>query len=286
MSKSIYAASILRYIHDQVTGEFVNVGVVLFCGDRFFAEGRILSKTQRITQFFPVVQGRTIRRSLKAIRDRLSAAARVVRAEASLTQPTSAEANSDFVIRFAHEVVVEDDSALQWSKPFTGLTSEPASTLNHLFDRLVRKYESEYAYQKRSDAQVWNVFSRELQARNLSSRIEEHEISARLETVKFKHALKNGRWHLLEPVSFDLMTAESIKDKAKRILGQMTVLKDSNADFQLHFLVGEPRSDEMREAYETALKILAKVPVPSDIFTESMRASFADEITRISELPH
>jgi hypothetical protein len=286
MSVGTYACTILRYIHDPSTGEFVNVGLVLTMESRSYGGSLFRSQTQRITQFFPGVKGRNLRRTLSAIK------ASAKRAEKQMDRVWSscgtgedagnAARASECVLAFAQRILVNDDSALQWSEPFTGVTSTPAETLTRLYERLIVRYDQGKGHPQRSDDQVWRVFSKALEIRNLGGRIEEHEVDAKLERVQFRHALKNGKWHLLEPISFDLLNPDSITDKAKRILGQMTLLEKANQDFKLHLLIGEPSDAAVRPAYEIALRILEEVPVAKRIYPESNVADFGIEMSRIA----
>lgn len=284
MSSETYACSVLRYIHDPMTGEFVNVGLVLTMSNRAYADGLFRNHTQRITQFFPDVKRSHLSRTLKALRAATKQSRKLFQQPLIESEEEGAGPNYECkrVMQFARGILVEDDSALQWSEPFTGVTSAPAETLKRLYDRLVVRYDIKKSHQQRTDDQVWRVFSKELEARDLADRLQEHVVKSKLESVPFKHALKNGKWHLLEPVSFDLLSPESITDKAKRILGQMLLLNQAGDDFKLHFLVGEPSDDGVRDAYQMAMNILEEVPVAKKIYSDSRVDEFVAEINRIA----
>ena len=195
---------------------------------------------------------------------------------------SSSESQARGLAELAHTIVPRDDSALQWSEVFSGLTSDPAATFERLLNRLVLRYQEKQQPPKKSDDQVWRTFSRALEGRNLVSHLQEHQIQAKVETVRFKHALKNGKWHLMEPVSFDLGSHESITDKAKRLLGQMSLLKSHSSEFRMYFLVGEPEEIEVQEGYQKALQILEEIPCDKRIYPESMADDFAAELERVA----
>ena len=52
-SRTRYTFIVLRYVHDIVNAEFVNVGVVLNAPDQKFLGARMNAKFGRITRFFP-----------------------------------------------------------------------------------------------------------------------------------------------------------------------------------------------------------------------------------------
>ncbi len=98
--------------------------------------------------------------------------------------------------------------------------------------------------------------------------------------MEFARAYKNEQWHCIEALSLDLALAESIKDKAHRWLGQIASVQNAER-FHVHFLVGAPQTPELRESYENALKILAKVPVPHEIVSEEGASGFASRMGKL-----
>jgi hypothetical protein len=100
----------------------------------------------------------------------------------------------------------------------------------------------------------------------------------------FSHAWKNGLWHCLEPLSFDLASAEGIKEKAHKLLGRMLSVKDSGEDFKLYLLLGEPRDEALRPAYEKALKNLRKLPVENELIFESEAIDFTNRLAEQMEV--
>lgn len=277
--RSQYSAILLRYVHDVMSGEFVNVGLFFVCPDRNFAKFRELSRAGRITDFFPGVRAHAIRSVLRTLSTRAM--------DLSLSAPHivgQATSQHDGMLQVAHRLVPKDNSGLQWSEPFSGLTSDAAETFERLMDRLVLKYQDRTPVVRRTDDQVWRTFSKALEKRNL--RLQEHEIKAKLKRVTFKHALKNSQWHLMEPVSFDLATVESITEKAEKLLGQMTLLSASTSHFKTYFLVGKPSSDEVCEGYERALQILEQIPGDHAIYQESQAEQFANDLERVATAPH
>lgn len=276
MKRMPYSVTVLRYVHDVASGEFVNVGLMMVCGQSFL-EFSVLKRAKRVLQFFPGSRATTIRIALRTAK---TAYSQVKKAwSVGVVQLTE---RADPIEDLSKRVVPYDDSGLQWSPVTVGLTSDPQSTFDRLFERLVLRYEDGAAQQRRTDDQVWRTFSKKLENRSVFSHLEEHQVTSKLETVTFEHALKNGKWHLLEPVSFDLASPESVTDKAKRLLGEMTLLSERKDEFKLYFLVGAPNDDEVRDAYEKALRILKEVPCESAIFRESQADQFASEIARVA----
>ena len=78
----------------------------------------------------------------------------------------------------------------------------------------------------------------------------------------------------------DLLDADSIRDKANRWLGRATNLKESDEQFRLFVLLGEPRNDKLRPTYVKALNILNKMPVEKQFVTEQEAPKFSQEIAK------
>jgi hypothetical protein len=277
-AKHTYNFTLLRYVHDVASGEFVNMGIVLFAPDGQFLKAMVRKSYGRLTHFFPGADGEHIKRTVSAVESRIN----LISGDLKQAKLAFAAAESRDALTYATRVLPNDDSALQWSEIQGGLTDDPAKTVNRLFDRFVKRYDVKPTHERRSDDQVWREFSKRLEVRRLLDCVQEHDISSPVETVHFKHALKNGRWHVLEPISFDLMSGDYIKRKAKELLGQLSVLKDSaRSDFKVYMLVGEPKQGDVQRDYETALRYLKQVPVEHEIYTESDAESFATEIQKV-----
>ena len=132
--------------------------------------------------------------------------------------------------------------------------------------------------ERRTDEEVWREFSKSLQSRHVLSHFREKEIVADADTKTFSKAWKNGVWHCLEPISFDLVDGSSIHEKAHRYLGQFTALRETEEQFKVYLLIGEPRHNDVQSHYARAMRILEKIPVPNEIFTEAQMEEFAARI--------
>jgi hypothetical protein len=119
-----------------------------------------------------------------------------------------------------------------------------------------------------------------LEAKRLLEHFQPTRIAVKDDEVEFKHTWKNGVFHCLEAVSFDLSTPDSIKDKAHKWLGRVTSIADAKDEFRLYFLVGEPSDKSLKPAYEKAMSILSKVPVENRIFQENQTKELADLFER------
>lgn len=271
-----YSYTVLRYVHDIATGEFVNVGVALYAPDARYASALCRTTYGRLSRIFPGVNGDSFKGAMRYIQSRFDQLGDELANQLPLR-------TAETVLDLARTVLPPDDSALQWAPVGGGRTEDPSRELEKLYERMVMRYEERQVHEGRTDQEVWRGFRRSLEERRLLQLFQPKKIAVQDDEVEFQHAWKNGVWHCLEPISFDLATAESIRDKAHRWLGQITSIKTTDEPFTLYLLVGSPRQEELQVAFENALSILGKIPVEKRIFQESEAPQLSTLISMESE---
>jgi hypothetical protein len=176
------------------------------------------------------------------------------------------------------QVLPPDDTSLQFSPPQGGLTSNPEKTLLELYFRHVEIYAQRPQRPSREDSDVWRIFKQPLQELQVIHHLKPKRITAPNYDYEFERARKNGAWHLYEPVSFDLINAGSIREKANNWVGRFTSLRESPEEFKLHFLVGGPHDDKLTGAYQQAQRILHQVPC--EIHREEEAEELAEKLKK------
>lgn len=273
--KTTFTFTILRYVHDVGTGEFVNMGVALYAPEAKYVSAICNPRYGRLSRVFLDVNGDQIRSLMRFIQSRFEEFGLKLNNELPL------EARPRSVMDIAAGILPPDDSSLQWAEPGGGITEDPAATLEQLYTRLVEKYDQRPQIPSRDDDDVWRgVYRKELEERQVLARLQPKRIVARDYDREFQHAWKNDVWHLCEPISFDLQDADTILDKANRWLGRATNLQDSSERFELHVLLGEPRLEKLRQPFTKALNILNKMPVPKQFVRESEARQFSQALAR------
>lgn len=256
-----YSYVVLRYVHDVLTGEFVNVGLVMAVPGRSLLLTRARKTFSRLKALFPDLDGEEYRRAADAVLRALKVVEQAASSEGLFKSDRTA-------LDHARIAVPLDDSALQWSPLGSGLTGDPQKTFEQLYARFVTRYDRP-AQMRRTDDDVWRVVAGKLKEREVKVELEPKLIVGSTDTVEFGHAWKNGRWHAYEPLSFDLADADNIKDKARKWLGHLSAVHDGAIeDVQVHFIVGRPRSEALVPAYRSAIEILKRIPFDNDVFEE------------------
>lgn len=275
MSASIkYSYTVLRYVHDTMTGEFVNVGVALHAPEAGYLSAICRTTYRRVSAAFPGMKGEHFRAVMRHVQ------ARFEQIGEHLSTVSNALGNQT-LLEITRGVLPADDSSFQWGPVGVGLAADPSQKLEALFNRMVMRYDEQPPTRvRRTDDDVWRNFKRDLEQRRLLRYFEPKTISVLDDEVRFEHAWKNGIWHCVEPVSFDMAAAETIKDKAHRLLGQMTSVHQAADNFRLYMLVARPDDDALMPAFESALSILQKMPCDKEIVQEDDHAALADRLAQ------
>lgn len=268
-----YDFVVLRYIHDIVSQEFVNVGVILFTPSNQEMKGKFLDSFDRMKRIFPDFNKRSFSMSVKAILNGLDQEKNRTEMSLQLSRTT------DLTSRL-RQILPADDSALQWSEIGSGVCEDHEEALNQLFSRYVTKYDKVESLKdktnvlhKKKDDDIWRPVNLKLKSMHLDVKFQKKKIEGKNDSIEFDRAYKNGQWHVFEPVSFDLADTHYIKDKARRWLGHLAAVSEgTKEDLRVYFLTGSPQNPSLNKAYEDAIKILKCAPFKPEIFSDDVDA--------------
>ncbi len=246
-----YTYTVLRYRHDPLAGEVVNVGIVLHAPQSGYLECAIRSTYGRFSKLYPDFDGGALTADLKRIQ---TAIQRMSNAE--LTDLFASEKTAEV---FAKRAVDDPAGSYFWSELKSGITKSPESDLKNLFYRYIGKFDS-VAKVRKSDADVWKPARDKIMERQLAEFFESKTIRSNRDEVAFDHAWKNGIWHCFQPLSFDLSDVDSIQNKAARWVGHVVGLSTADDEFRPYFIVGRPSEARLEHAYERAIAFLSEAP--------------------------
>lgn len=270
--KTNYSIMTLRYVHDVVTGEFANIGVVLYAPGQRFLEARFATSYERLNAIFLKIDHLHFRALMRYMTNRFEELGAEIR-DGLNVPPVNA------LPEMVKQVLPPDDSSLQWSQPGGGITDDPARALGETYKRLVERFIAGAAQVSRTNEEIAKPFKAKLG--KMVERLSEKAIETKDYQYNFQLAWKNDIWHLYEPVSFDLVDPDSIREKANRWLGRGVALNDAREKekFKIHFLVGEPRQPGTEGAFENALHLLQKIPGQKQLVRENEMEHFAEQVT-------
>ena len=131
--KTPYSFVTLRYVHDVVTGEFANVGVVLYAPEQRLLLARFTGSHERLGAIFLKIDHAHFCALMHYLTIHFEELGEDLRD--SLEQRPTGE-----IEQVVRQVLPPDDSSLQWSEPGGGFTENAEETLRHLYSRLVERY--------------------------------------------------------------------------------------------------------------------------------------------------
>jgi hypothetical protein len=118
---STYEYAYIRVVPRVERGEFLNVGVILFCRTRRFLAARLVLDEARLAHLAPDLDPATVRQHLALI-------PRICAGEGPVGRLGQADA--------FHWLVHPHSTVIQTSKVHSGLCSDPAATLERLVQQL------------------------------------------------------------------------------------------------------------------------------------------------------
>lgn len=265
MSRRPYNYTILRYVHDIVTGEFVNVGIVFIAPAHGGEPARLLFKfkerIQRLRPMFPDIDRAAFVSAMRAVKRSASAKAKQIESDRMFA---SGDAKA-----IAAQILPRDGSSLQWSEPGTGIARDLRKEFDRISERMLSIYDRRND-NRRSDEEVWRPVRQALQERHVQIELEPSVITGNVDSIEFQYAWKNGQIHAYEPLSFDLSDAANIRDKARKWRGNLDAAADgASQQFKAYFIAGKPSDPRLIDAYHTALQILRQAASSPEVYEET-----------------
>lgn len=235
-----YEFQLLRFLPDLVSGEFVNVGLVLYCPEERFLMAAELRNVKRIHEFFPGADARHILRSAAFIKNQLQETSRQWADELNFPLPNK-------LSEITSALLPPNDAALFFTETFAGIDLSPKAAFDDLCKRLLFKYIEMPVTTSLTDEEVWNkLYKQHFKEKQLLSRLLPHTVRTSKDRFEFEHAWKNGAWHCYEPVSFELQQPDSVKKKVYHWKGKMQELGTSAEPVKIHLMTALPQQPELR----------------------------------------
>ncbi len=269
-----YQYQLIRYVHDQFTGEFINMGVILYAPEKNFLDCKVNSRYQRLNAFFPAANGRFTKQILQNIEHQIKKEAK------SLQELFLPSENLSVVTQ---KIYPDDDSAIRLSEVKMGLDIDMEAALNYLYYEMVEKNSEEIPERiSLSDDDVWkNKYKEYFDKYHISDALTSHTVNTPNDHFTFERAWKNESWHCYEPVSFYLLNKESIKDKAYKWAGRVKGLQDTVEQVHLTLLASiNPEFNELRNFMDHLIEVHNDEKVMVDIVFEDKAEAIAQHIRK------
>lgn len=245
-----YQYQILRYVHDLFTGEFANVGIVLFAPEERYLRCKVVNRYARLSEFFGDVNGQFLLAALRRFETVING---MGEEEKGLFAREFKESSLHTI---TGTVLPKDDSALQLSGVIYGLDLNPGAALHDLFERLIERYNAEGGTQRHTDQQAWStVYKKYFERYGISRKLKKHTVPTKKDKIEFEKAWKNGVWNCFQPLALNLATEDAIRNKVYKWSGIIRELETAKEEVRLYFLTTSPKGyGELKSFIEETLR--------------------------------
>jgi len=277
-----YQYQIIRYIHDHFTGEYVNVGVVVYSPENHFLKSKITRKYQRITSMFADANGKWVQKVLRDFEDQLALQSKRL---TDLFQP------SQKIEYVTGSIIPNDDTAIRLSPPQFGIDVHLDSALEDLFQSMVEKHINDSRRDTLLDEDVWRErYKQYFEKYEIINNLKEHKIKISDhpdDVISFSKAWKNDIWHCYEPLSFVVKKRDTVKNKIQKWSGRLSGLRRSGVALHLTLMVSY--SEKHRRMLPLAEEYLVKeynIPenkIRVEIVTEDQAEILAKEVVKMMQ---
>jgi hypothetical protein len=267
-----YQYQVLRFLPDRVSGEFVNLGVVVYDPKKHKLIGKFYQKITRVSSFFPTVNSRYLASTLKFLQKEFEDICEQFNSELLFQKYKSIE-------EITKQVLPKDDSSLFFtdSKKMLELSIEIA--VAELYEKFVLNFIHDEDREYVTDKEVWNkLYKEHFDKLKISQHLQSHKVKTEMDSWEFEKAWKNGVWNCFETVSFDLVKEDSIKDKAYKWWGKIDELKSSNEPIHVYLLSKLPSQHPELKSF--IKKKLGKVVVGNKITVELISELDAEKFAK------
>lgn len=264
-----YHYQIIQYIPDRVTGEFVNVGVVLYCPEETFLDCLVINKYSRLSCFFGEINGDYIIKQLKSFQAALRRDSRSIQ---------GLFANSENRLEgITRSLWSPDDSALRLTDVKKGVDPNPKGALDYLYERLIIKYAHEGQTNAPNDKLVWSRYYKKwFDKYGISEYLKEYEVKTAMDKIHFEKAWQNGVWNCFQGLSLDLKRHESAKNKVYKWAGILEELEASKEHLHIYFLmVSNKKNADVEEFVSRIVERHAKKNLQITLVKQAEAESFA-----------
>lgn len=269
MNMTKYSYVILKYRHDFTAGEVLNIGLVMFAHETGQVGVLTSSTYSRLSKTFAHFDGNQHREVLNRISSQIEAAG--IRMTEGVLQPLE---RAKYVDAFQLVRSVWPDQGLSYFASLSsyGICENFEKELTELYDRFVLSQQDERAITERyDDDAVWRKLNRVLTEKGIHL----EPVSLGPAEIQFEHAYKNGKWHIIEPISLDYVNPASIKERALNTVGKSVAMSNVAEFGTMNLIIARPSRTEHNRQFEIAVELLKQIRVKHKIVFEEDVEDFA-----------
>jgi len=259
----VFKYSLLQYVHSELLGERINVGLLVFFP---FAENSTVfiypDNLKRLKSVYPDLQDKKVTTYLATIKSNLKPVSEY------RLYPSDFNINTDFSRFIDNEILKIDDSAFQFSKLYESLlyTNDVSAIIESLYNEYFNYYQTKERAKNITDSIISSkLFERLDKVRDKITRNPVIESDAFSYT--FDAHWKNGTDNYVKSVSLDT-SANSIHQKSTSLIGNLFLLNDikGTENNRYDIIIAPPADKNLFKDYANARKNIEKAPVKKQVF--------------------
>lgn len=265
----------LRYVHDQTSGESLNVGVVLYLPESGAIHETTMKKTARLKSTFRGFDSLLYQDAMRVLRRGLVylGAKTPLGMQKSLFEEVSMDAGGVVGL-------VWPDKGTQYTYGTVGFgsTVDHKKTLKSLYKRLVEDQAPVAKSEDRKvDERLWKKVVPPLRVTGISHKISKATIRTPSGPIEVQYAYKNGTTNVFQPLSFDLQEEKSITRKASTWYGYGDLFSRTEQMGMVAYLLGSPSDASKMAVFEQAHDFLMRT-TNVKVYIEEELSDFTDLI--------
>jgi hypothetical protein len=216
--------AVVRFLPYRETGEFVNVGVVLFCPEAGYFDLRMETRKQgRVTDFFPELDKNLFRLGRQNFHGELKRVRELLNRD-----PRRAE--DPMRLAVFRELVRPRESVFRFSEAATVLAEDPAAKLQELFDHCVNR---QFAHGRE--------YQETVMAKRLNEVLRTHELAR---FYRMNRPVGNDDFHVILPFVSDATNGAGV---ARRAIKPLDLDRDEPTKIYEHGDLWVKRVERLRQ---------------------------------------
>jgi hypothetical protein len=273
--KTPYNYALVRYKHDVVSGECLNIGVIVSAPTQHFFQARLSSQYSRLSKAFANFDSAHYKNVIAKLRQGFM---RIEKQFSRQANELPFENMPHALNEIISTILPPNDTAFQIDVVGGGLSMNLEKTVESLFKRYVQQNILSKERENKNDEDVWKSFEDVFREQNILEHLYPKTIRTPEIEVLFSHCWKNGTYRAYQPLSLDLVEGHTIEDKVCKWYGKLASLADAEEPIDVSFLVGLPEQEDLRERAKRSLRLMNKLLLQPEIVFEEERFGLAERV--------
>lgn len=260
-----YIYSVLQYKHSEISGEAVNIGILLFWPKTNSLIFRYSKNLNRIKSLYKNFSDKIILDYLKILDKKCNTL------NNSKTTLFTLQNTFYYDEYLETQFLFNNNNSLQFSKSISAYNyfDDYEDVLLNLSERYFISIDEIKEVRTNKETFILKKFNDTLEDLGISSieNIENKYIKNKIVTnetgnkIKFDIAWQNGSLNLIKPINFDLNDQKNIADKAYKNFGLFTDLENEAIEnnYRYDLMVIRPQNSTFFKDYDHALKLLSNL---------------------------